>query len=90
MVPVALLQSALGFQNNNGGADGTFHRDLISHGNADQVKKEIEEYYDSEEEFFDQYGSYYSSIDDVVQQGIESEMKDVYEYLPSRARITVK
>lgn len=58
--------------------------------NADQVKKEIEEYYDSEEEFFDQYGSYYSSIDDVVQQGIESEMKDVYEYLPSRARITVK
>ena len=32
MVPVALLQSALGFQNNNGGADGTFHRDLISHG----------------------------------------------------------
>lgn len=57
--------------------------------NADQVKKEIEEYYDSEE-FFDQYGSYYSSIDDVVQQGIESEMKDVYEYLPSRARITVK
>ena len=58
--------------------------------NADQVKTEIEEYYDSEEEFFDQYGSYYSSIDDVVQQGIESEMKDVYEYLPSRARITVK
>ena len=58
--------------------------------NADQVKKEIEEYYDSEEEFSDQYGSYYSSIDDVVQQGIESEMKDVYEYLPSRARITVK
>lgn len=58
--------------------------------NADQVKKEIEEYYDSEEEFFDQYGSYYSSIDDIVQQGIESEMKDVYEYLPSRARITVK
>ena len=58
--------------------------------NADQVKKEIEEYYDSEEEFFDQYGSYYSSIDDVVQQGIEYEMKDVYEYLPSRARITVK
>ena len=58
--------------------------------NADQVKKEIEEYYDSEEEFFDQYGSYYSSIDDVVQQGIESEMKDVYEYLPSRAMITVK
>ena len=35
MVPVALLQSALGLQNNNGGADGTFHRDLISHGNAD-------------------------------------------------------
>ncbi len=50
MVPVALLQSALGFQNNNGGADGTFHRDLISHGNADfrstllNVVKEFREF----------------------------------------------
>ena len=39
-------------------------------------------YYGSEEEFFSQYGSYYSSVDDVVQQGIDNEMQGVYQYLP--------
>ena len=50
--------------------------------NADAVRQEIAMYYGSEEEFFSQYGSYYSSVDDVVQQGIDNEMQGVYQYLP--------
>ncbi len=50
--------------------------------NADAVRQEIETYYGSEDAFFSQYGSYYSSVDDVVQQGIDNEMQGVYEYLP--------
>ena len=50
--------------------------------NADAVRQEIAMYYGSEEEFFSQYGSYYSGVDDVVQQGIDNEMQGVYQYLP--------
>ncbi|MGN0368320.1 MAG: OadG family protein [Wujia sp.] len=50
--------------------------------NEETIRSDIETYYGSEEEFFAQYGDYYSSIDDIVAQGINSEMEGVYPYLP--------
>ncbi len=50
--------------------------------NEEAIRQEMIMYYGSEEAFFEQYGDYYSSIDDIVQQGIDSEMQGVYEYLP--------
>lgn len=46
------------------------------------IRDEMITYFGSEEAFFETYGDYYSSIDDIVEQGIASEMEGVYEYLP--------
>lgn len=50
--------------------------------NEEAVRNEIAMYYGSEEAFFSQFGDYYASVEDVVQQGIDSEMAGVYQYLP--------
>lgn len=50
--------------------------------NEEAIRDEIVTYFGSEEAFLEQYSGYYSSIDDVIQEGIASEMQGIYQYLP--------
>lgn len=48
----------------------------------DAIRNEMITYFGSEEAFFETYSDYYTSIDDVIEQGVESEMQGIYPYLP--------